>query len=136
MTRRSARYKPAMQSKAETVDAYMDEIPDDRRERLELVRRLCREHLPDHEEAMRWGMPVYLRDGTAEFAWASQARYISLYVMKDGVAAANAERLAGRDMGKGCLRLKPSEEIDVDLVRGLLVATAGDVENRRPAPTS
>ena len=112
-----------MQSDTASVEAYLDEVPEDRRERLELIRRLCLEHLPEHEEAMRWGMPVYLREGDAAFAWASQARYISLY-LKDGVVAANAERLAGRDMGKGCLRLKPSEEVDVDLVRGLLTATA------------
>ena len=56
---------------------------------------------------MDWGMPVYRRDGRAEFAWANQVRHISLYVMKDGVVAANAERLAGADMGKGCIRLSP-----------------------------
>ena len=117
-----------MQSHAATVDAYLDEVPEDRRERLELIRSLCLEHLPAHEEAMQWGMAVYLRDGTAEFAWASQARYISLYVLKDGVVAANAQRLAGKDMGKGCLRLKPSEDVDVDLLRELLVATAASSE--------
>ncbi len=114
-----------MRSDATTVDAYLAQVPAERREHLETIRGLCRRYLPEHEEAIDWGMPVYRRDGKAEFAWASQARHISLYVMKDGVVAANAERLAGLDMGKGCIRLKPRAEVDVDLIRALLVSTAG-----------
>ena len=113
-----------MQSDAATVDEYLAEVPEDRRERLELIRSMCLEHLPGYEEAMQWGMPVYRRGGSAEFAWASQVRHIALYVLKDGVVAANAERLADKDMGKGCLRLKPSEDVDVDLLRELLASTA------------
>jgi hypothetical protein len=48
--------------------------------------------------------------------------------MKEGVVAAHAERLAGLDMGKGCLRLNPSHEIDIGLVRDLLIATAASPE--------
>ena len=117
-----------MRSDAATVDAYLDELSDDRRERLELIRGLCVELLPDHTEAMRWGMPVYLRDDRADFAFASQARHVALYVMQQGVVTANAERLAGLDMGKGCLRLKPAADIDVELVRRLLEATAASSE--------
>jgi uncharacterized protein YdhG (YjbR/CyaY superfamily) len=55
---------------------------------------------------------------------ASQVRHIALYVMQQDAVAANAERLGELDMGKGCLRLKPKDEIDVELVRALLAATA------------
>jgi uncharacterized protein YdhG (YjbR/CyaY superfamily) len=113
-----------MRSDATTVDAYIAAVPSERRDKLGLIRQLCLRHLPDHEEAMQWGMPVYRRDGEAEFGWASQARYISLYFMKEGVVAAHAERLADLDVGKGCLRLKPSADIDAELIRELLVATA------------
>jgi uncharacterized protein YdhG (YjbR/CyaY superfamily) len=117
-----------VQSKAPTVDEYMAELPPDRRERLEQVRALCLEHLPDHEEAMEYGMPVYRRDGKVEFAFASQVRHIALYVTKEGVVAENADRLAGLDMGKGCLSLKPSASIDGELVEALLVSTARSPE--------
>jgi uncharacterized protein YdhG (YjbR/CyaY superfamily) len=117
-----------VRSDAPTVDAYLAEVPENRRGKLRLIRQLCRRHLSDHDEAMQWGMPVYRRGGKAEFAWASQARYISLYIMKEGVVAATAERLTGLDIGKGCLRLRPSDEIDTDLVRDLLIATAASPE--------
>lgn len=42
------------------------------------------------------------------------------------VRDAFAERLAGHDMGKGCLRFRKPEQIDFDLVRDLLRATAAE----------
>jgi len=117
-----------MRSDATSVDEYLAGVPDDRRPKLETVRQLCREHLPDHEEGVEWGMPVYRRRGQAEFAFASQARYISLYVMKQAAVEANADRLAGLDMGKGCLRLTPAAPIDTELVAALLDATAASDE--------
>ena len=113
-----------MRSEAATVDAYLAEVPAERRAKLGLLRSLCLEYLPGHDEVMRWGMPAYVRGDRADVAFASQARHIALYVMQQPAVAANAERLAGLDMGKGCLRLKPSAEIDVELVRSLLAATA------------
>ena len=113
-----------MRSDAETVEEYLESVPEPRRDVLERIRGLCRELLTEHEETMRYGMPTYLRDGRADLAWASQARYIAVYVMREGVVAANAERLAGQDMGKGCLRLKPSAAVDEELLRALLADTA------------
>jgi len=107
-----------------TVDDYFAEVPADRLEKLKALRRLCLTHLPEHEETMEFGMPVYRRNGKAEFAWASQARYISLYVMKQGVISAIADRLRGLDVGKGCIRLAPSRDLDTNLIEALLKATA------------
>ncbi|CAM3279012.1 DUF1801 domain-containing protein [Stackebrandtia soli] len=73
---------------------------------------------------MGYGMPGYLRDGTAEFGFASQKRYISIYVVRTDVCADFAAELAGHDMGKGCLRFRNPSKIDFDLVRRLLRATA------------
>ena len=117
-----------MQSKASSVDQYLAELPADRLEQLTAVRALCAAHLPDHEETMEYGMPVYRRNGKAEFAWASQARYISLYVMKLGVIEANAELLRDLNVGQGCIRLAPSRQLDTDLIELLLTATASSPE--------
>ena len=65
------------------------------------------------------------RDDTAEFAWASRARKISLYLMKAGVASENHELLRGLDMGRACLRLSASRPLDMDLVRALVRSTPG-----------
>ncbi|MEU8774156.1 DUF1801 domain-containing protein [Streptomyces sp. NPDC048606] len=111
-------------SEAEDVDGYLAELPEPRRRALGRLRDLCRAELPGFTEAMAYGMPVYERDGAAEIAFASQKQYVSFYLMRGDVRDAFAERLAGQDMGKGCLRFRNPERIDFDLVRDLLRATA------------
>ncbi|HLU97737.1 MAG TPA: DUF1801 domain-containing protein [Thermobifida alba] len=113
-----------VQSSAEDVDRYLSEVPEERREALAELRRLCRAELTGFTEAMAYGMPAYQRDGAAEIAFASQKRYISFYLMRSDVREAFAERLAGQDMGKGCLRFRGPEAVDFELVRDLLRATA------------
>jgi uncharacterized protein YdhG (YjbR/CyaY superfamily) len=115
-----------VQSSAETVDDYLAEVPEERREALAGLRELCRAELTGFTEVMAYGMPAYERAGTAEIAFASQKQYISFYLMRSDVRTAFAERLAGHDMGKGCLRFRKPERIDFDLVRDLLRATAAD----------
>ncbi|WP_405607160.1 DUF1801 domain-containing protein [Streptomyces sp. NBC_01511] len=113
-----------VQSKAADVDGYLAEVPEEQQDALAEVRRLCRAELKGFTEVMAYGMPVYRRDGTAEIAFAGQKRYISLYLMRTDVREAFENRLAGQDMGKGCLRFREPEAIDFNLVRDLLRATA------------
>ncbi|MFJ4683813.1 iron chaperone [Streptomyces sp. NPDC088789] len=113
-----------VRSRAETVEAYLGEAQEGQRAALARLRALCRAELTGFREVMAYGMPAYERDGTAEIAFAGQRQYISLYLMRPDVRDAFAERLAGQDMGKGCLRFRDVERIDHDLVRDLLRATA------------
>ncbi|MFI0978161.1 iron chaperone [Streptomyces sp. NPDC021093] len=113
-----------VQSSARDVDGYLAEVPDERREVLTGLRRLCREELVGFEEVMAYGMPAYERDGVGEIAFASQKQYISFYLLRTDVREAFAEQLAGHDMGKGCLRFRNPERVDFDLLRSLLRATA------------
>jgi uncharacterized protein YdhG (YjbR/CyaY superfamily) len=67
---------------------------------------LCREELVGFEEAMRYGMPSYLREDAVEVAFASQQAYISLYILRQSALDAAADRLAGLSVGKGCIRFR------------------------------
>ena len=49
-----------MRSTAQTVEEYLEELPPDRRQPLEAVRRVILDHLPDgYEEHMQSGMIGY-----------------------------------------------------------------------------
>jgi uncharacterized protein YdhG (YjbR/CyaY superfamily) len=49
-----------MRSDAKTVEEYLAELPEDRREAISKVRELILENLPDgYEESMNWGMIAY-----------------------------------------------------------------------------
>jgi hypothetical protein len=85
-----------MQSKAATVEAYLDTLPDDRRAALEAVRRVFRQNMdPQLAEVMNYGMigyvvphsvypPGYHCDPKLPLPYAglaSQKGHMSLYLM-------------------------------------------------------
>ena len=116
-----------VQSKAANVDAYLAELPEERREVMAAIREVCREELAGFAEVMAYGMPGFSRDGTVEaieIAFASQKRYLSFYLLRTDVRDAFAERLADQDMGKGCLRFSGPKRVDLALIRDLARATA------------
>ncbi|MER8046762.1 DUF1801 domain-containing protein [Streptomyces sp. NPDC094032] len=119
-------------SSASDVDGYLAElsgVSDDRLSALIRLRELCRAELTGFGETIAYGMPAYIRGGTAEVAFANQKQYVSLYLMRPDVVEAFADRLVGQDMGKGCIRFRRPATIDYDLVRELLAAVA-----RAPGP--
>jgi len=133
-------------SKAETVEEYLAELPDDRREAIEAVRQTVLDHLPDgYVEAMNWGMIAYEvpLDTFAETyngkplmyaALASQKNHMALYL--SAVYARDEDRqwfidnykATGKklDMGKSCVRFKTLEQLPLDLVAEAVGRTPGE----------
>ena len=114
-----------MQSKAKTVNAYLEEVPAERKEALTKLRELCLATLKGFDESMEYGMPSYSRNGEVEVAFASQKNYISLYILKQDVMDAHKEQVAGKGIsfGKGCIRYTKPERIDFKIVEKMLIAT-------------
>ena len=104
-----------VQSKALTVDAYLEEADETRRPALEKIRAIAREVLSDWSEGMAYGM-AYYRKGESGSAFANQKGYIAFYAGR-GAIEAYADRLKGIDCGKGCIRYKNIAKIDFATVR-------------------
>lgn len=128
-----------MQSKAKTVDAYLAELPEDRREAIEAVRAVIRKNLPKgYEEGMGYGMisyhvphsvypPGYHCDPKMPLpfaALASQKNHMALYLMciySDPDLevwfreqwTATGKKL---DMGKSCIRFKKLDDVPLAVV--------------------
>lgn len=128
-----------MQSKATTVEAYLAELPADRRAVVEQVRAVIRANLHSgFEEGIQYGMigyyvphrlypPGYHCDPKQPLPFAgisSQKNYISMYLGcvygSDAVAekfkrawAATGKKL---DMGKACIRFKKPEDLALDVI--------------------
>jgi hypothetical protein len=128
-----------MQSKAATVDQYLAELPDDRREALAAVREVILKNLDkDYEEGMQYGMIGYYvphhvhpagyhcdpRQPLPFAALASQKNYMSLYLMcvygesehSKWFQKAWAETGKKLDMGKACVRFKKLEDLPLDVI--------------------
>ena len=116
-----------MQSKATTVAAYLDELPEDRRTALVTLRKLIRRIAPKATENMEYGMPTYLM-GDMLCAMASQKGNLALYVGDTTLTPYRAQ-LKGLKCGKGCIRFKRLDELPLDVVSAMLV----DAVKRRQA---
>ena len=115
-----------VQSKAATVDDWLDGVDAERRPTFARFRDLARAELVGWQERMQWGMPGYGPVGADNVvSFNAQKRHIAFYA---GPAAVErfADRLAGLDCGKGCIRYSKPEAIDWDVVRAVL----GDIRAR------
>ena len=101
------------------VDAYLEDLAEDRREALEKLRSLVFEVAPDAAESIKYGMPYY-EVGGALCAFASQKRYISLYIFDTEIVRRYREALQGLDVGKSCIRFRRIEQLPLEVIRSML----------------
>ena len=133
-------------SKAKTVEAYLEELPPERRATVEAVREVIRRNLPQgYEEGVEYGMigyyvplerypKTYNKQPLGLAALAAQKNYFSLYlnsVYQEGEAAEwfkDAYRATGKklDMGKSCVRFKRLEDLPLDVVAEAIRRTPVD----------
>ena len=133
-------------SKAETVDGYLAELPEDRRAAISAVRQVVLENLPQgYEEMMQFGMigyvipleryPVTYNGQALQYAaLASQKNYMWLYLMNvysdEAVERWFVDRYkdSGKrlDMGKACVRFKSLQDLPIDLVGEAIALTPVD----------
>jgi len=133
-----------MTSSAATIDQYISEVPEDKREALEKLRSIILNNLPNgFQEIMNYGMPSYVVPHTIYpngyhcapelplpfLSFANQKNSINLYHM--GIYAKpdlyewfvreypkhSKQKL---DLGKSCLRIKKTENIPFDLIGELV----------------
>ncbi len=133
-------------SEAKTVEEYLDELTDDRRETVEAVRDVVNSNLPDgYEETVQFGMISYVvpldrypktynRQALQYAALASQKNYVSLYLMNvygnEETARwfVDSYRASGKrlDMGKACVRFKRIDDLPLDLIGETIARTPVD----------
>lgn len=132
-----------MQSKATTVEEYMQELPEDRRLAIEQLRKAFKKNLPKgFKEEMSYGMIGYVVPHNLYPAGyhcnpklplpfiniASQKNFIAVYHMgiyaKDSLLKWFTDEYAKQttaklDMGKSCIRFKKPETIPFKLFEEL-----------------
>ena len=113
-----------MPGEADEVERYIEDAPERRRPALRALRAACLNELGDFQESIEHGMPSYSRAGEIEVAFASQKQYISLYVLRTDVIAAHRPQLDHLSVGKGAIRYRKPEDIDIGVVQSMLAQTA------------
>ena len=125
-----------MQSKAATVEEYLEELTPERREQVEAVREVILDTLPEgYEEVMNWGMityqvplevypDTYNKKPMMYAALASQKNHMAVYLTGiyleesarrefEAAYRATGKRL---DCGKSCVRFRSLEDLPLELI--------------------
>jgi hypothetical protein len=128
-----------MQSKAKTVQEYLDQLPDHRHEAISAVRDVMLKNLPKgFEEGMQYGMIGYFvphsvypdgyhcnpKEPLPYASLAAQKNYMSIYLMciygdeahRDWFVEAWNKTGKKLDMGKSCVRFKKLEDVPLKVV--------------------
>ena len=139
-----------MQSKATTVDQYIDELPEDRKKAVAELRKVIKKNIPTgFREGMGYGMAGYSvphskypagyhcdpKQPLPFMGFASQKNFIAVYSMAlycspsllkwftEAHAKASSKKL---DMGKSCIRYKKPDDIPFDLIGELAAKITPD----------
>lgn len=135
-----------MQSKAATVNEYLQELSPERREQIEAVRGVILENLPEgYEEVINWGMiayqvplevypDTYNKKPLMYAALASQKNHMAVYltgIYMDDKAREEFEaayRATGKryDVGKSCVRFRKLENLPLPLIGESIAAMPMD----------
>ena len=129
-----------MQIKADTPEQYMNQLPDDRKQAIDKLRKVLLANLPDgFEETMNYGMIGYViphsiypngyhtdpKQPLPFINIASQKNFVAVYHMavyadkkllnwfKNKYPKHNKLKL---DMGKSCIRFKKIDQIPYDFI--------------------
>jgi len=125
-----------MHSKAITVEQYLNELPNDRKEAMSIVRQTIVENLPDgYDEVINWGMITYevpletypnTYNGKPLMyaALASQKNHMSVYLtgcymsldVRDKFEKAYKKSGKRFDAGKSCIRFKKVNDLPLELL--------------------
>lgn len=130
-------------SEAATVEAYLSELPEDKRRVISEVRELILRNLPaGYEETMAWGMisyqiplerykDTYNGKALTVVSLAAQKNHYALYLHilyqdPEELESAQEEIVrAGKrlDLGKSCLRFRRLDDLPQQLVARLISGT-------------
>ncbi len=129
-----------MQSAARNVEAYLNDLPLEKREAIGKVRNVILTHLPDGSvEVMNWGMityeiplaifpNTYNKQPLMYAALASQKHYMSIYicgVYSDKNQLKKLKKAFSNigvkpNMGKSCIRFTKLEKIPLETIGELI----------------
>jgi len=97
------------------MDEYIAAQDESVRPRLQRLRAIIHEAIPDAEERISWSMPTFWK-GTNLIHFAVFRKHIGLYPGEEAVAAF-AEQLTDFDVNKGTIRLYHDQELPEALIR-------------------
>jgi len=105
-----------MAEKRASVDAYFATLADDRRARLEDLRRTILAAAPGVEEVIAYNMPAYRLNGRFMVSFEAFKHWDSLFPASEAVENEMGEAVAPYVKGKGTLQFPVKEPLPLELI--------------------
>ena len=103
-------------AKPTSVEAYLADLPDDRRAVVEELRQTIRAAAPSATESIAYDMPAFRLDGRFLVSYAAFKHHYSLFPASGAVIDALGDDLTPYMAGKGTIRFPADRPIPVPLV--------------------
>jgi uncharacterized protein YdhG (YjbR/CyaY superfamily) len=108
---------------ADEVDAYLAQLDEPKRSTLEHLRRSIATVIPEAEEGLSYGVPVFRIAGKPVAGFSAAKNWLS-YLPHSGeiLSRMSDEDLAGLSASKGALKFPIDKRLPDSLVRSLIAA--------------
>ncbi len=108
---------------AKEVDDYLAQLDEPRRATLERLRQVILTVVPEAEQGLSYGSPVFRVSGRPVAGFSAATRHLS-YLPHSGdvLASIDREELGAFTASKGAVKMPVDTELPVDLVRKLIDA--------------
>lgn len=115
--------------KFNTMDEYIDALPEAVRERLQTIRRVIKAEVPEAVEAISYQMPTFKLNGKNLIHFAAWKTHISLYPTPPGTEAFQQE-LSAYKREKGTIQFPYDKPLPVSLIRQIVAFRVQEVLGR------
>ena len=107
--------------KATPIDEHLSKLPEDQHKTLQELRKVILSVMPDAEEVISYGVPMFKRNGKGVISMSAKKDYCSLHLMSPPLAKAMESEL--KPYLKGVtLHFKPDKPLPVSLVKKIVKA--------------
>ena len=115
--------------KPTTIDEYIASCPPEYRERLEKLRQVIKEAIPEASETISWNMPSFRYHGiVAQFML--HKNHIGFYPFPSGIELFLQDS-SNYKTGKGSIQFPHSEPIPYELVRKVILFRAEENKKKK-----
>lgn len=111
-----------MKTGSQAVDDYLASLPDGPRRALEKLRTAIRRIVPEAEEGISYGMPVFRLRGRPIIGYRAASKHCALYPFSGHVLSGLADALVGFDVGQGTVRFTAERVPPAALLRQIIQA--------------
>jgi uncharacterized protein YdhG (YjbR/CyaY superfamily) len=103
---------------SENIDEYIARFPTDVQRILQRIRSIIRKAAPDAEEAVKYRMPTFVRNGNLVH-FAAFEKHIGFYPTPSGIEAFKGE-LSAYHNAKGSVQFPLDKPVPFDLIRRIV----------------